>query len=297
MESRVIIPSDGLELSGILHLPDGHVAGAELPAFIVLHGFLGSKDRSHAELQAKMLCAWGYAALRIDFRGCGESGGEPGHVLCLDQVSDTRNSLTWLARRPEIDAERIGVIGHSFGAAVAVYSAGVDDRFAATISTCGWGHGERKFRGQHPGEEAWEKFLSILDKGRAHTAKTGEPLWVSRWDVVPVPESLRRNLPKNPITKVRVDTAQSMFDFRAEDVVANIAPRPLMLLHTANDEVTPTEQSIRLYEKSGKPAELCVFMGESHFPLAGDGEPARSFIKTWLDRYFPVDELELSSAK
>ena len=289
MEMPVRIPSDGLELAGILHIPDEYKDGEARPAFIVLHGFLGSKDRSHAEIQARMLCDWGYAALRIDFRGCGDSDGERGYVLCQDQVSDARHALTWLSERPEIDARRIGVIGHSFGAAVSIYSAGVDERFAAVISTCGWGHGERKFRGQHPGEENWAKFLDILERGRVHKDKTGEALWVSRWDVVPVPESVRKHLPKNPQTRVSADTAQSMFDFRAEDVVAHISPRPLLLIHTANDTVTPTEQSLRLFEKAGMPAELYTVMGESHFPLAGDGEPAKTFIKTWLDRYFPAD--------
>ena len=112
------------------------------------------------------------------------------------------------------------------------------------------GHGERKFRGQHPGPEAWKKFTGILERGKEHKAKTGELLWVSRWDVVPVPEHLRLHLPKKAQTEVPVDTAQSMYDFRAEDVVANIAPRPLMLLHIADDTITPTEQSLCLFEKS-----------------------------------------------
>lgn len=291
MELDVQVPSDGLELAGVLHIPENYTKGTKLPAFIVLHGFLGSKDGSQAEIQAKLVCKWGYAALRIDFRGCGQSGGVPGHVLCLDQVADTRNSLTWLAARAEIDATRIGVMGHSFGAAVALYSAGIDAHFAAVISSCGWGHGERKFRGQHPGEKAWAKFLAILEEGRSCHEKTGEVMRVSRWDVVPVPERLRKNLPENPITEVGVDTAQSMFDFRAEDVVGNIAPRPLMLLHSANDEVTPTEQSLRLYEKAGENTELFIVAGESHFPLAGDGEPARSLLKSWLARYFPLTPL------
>ncbi len=165
MESPVRVPSDGLELSGILHIPDGLKPGEKIPAFLVLHGFMGSKDELHAEIQAKMLCDWGYAALRFDMRGCGDTGGERGYVRCLDQVADTRNCLTWLAERPEIDPKRIGVIGHSFGAAVAIYSGGVDERFAAVISSCGWGHGERKFHGQHPGPEAWDKFTKMLVRG------------------------------------------------------------------------------------------------------------------------------------
>ena len=276
MEIPVVFKSDGIDISAVLHVPDGTKPGTRLPAFLVLHGFMGSKDGSQSEIQAKMLCEWGYAALRFDFRGCGASGGARGMVRCIDQVADTRNALTWLAQRPEIDPKRIAAIGHSFGAAVAVYAAGTDERVAAVISSCGWGHGERKFRGQHPGAQAWQRFTDMLDRGREHKAKTGEDMWVSRWDVVPIPEHLRKNLPKNAQMEVPVETAQSMVDFRAEDVVGRIAPRPLMLLHTANDEVTPSEQSLRMFEQAGMPTELYLIMGESHFPLAGDGKPAPS---------------------
>jgi fermentation-respiration switch protein FrsA (DUF1100 family) len=287
MEEKVTIASDGIALSGVLHIPETRKQGERLPAFLVLHGFLGSKDESHAEIQTRILEELGYAALRFDFRGCGESGGKRGYVLCMDQVADTRNALTWLAQRPEIDPDRIGVIGHSFGAAVAVYTGGVDRRVAAVISSCGWGHGERKFRGQHPGE-AWNRFTDMLERNRRHKEQTGESLMVSRWDVVPIPEHLRKNLSSKALMELPADTAQSMYDFRAEEVVGNIAPRPLMLLHTANDQVTPTEQSVRMFEKAGMPTELYLITGESHFPLAGDGQPARSIIKGWLDRFFPL---------
>lgn len=287
MQLQVTIPSDGIELAGVLHLPDGRAADGRLPVFVVLHGFMGSKDESHAEIQARMLEGFGYAALRIDFRGCGDSGGTRGYVLCLEQVADTRNAVTWLMQRPEIDPGRIAVIGHSFGAAVAVYTAGVDPRVAAVISSCGWGHGKRKFRGQHPGADNWQKFTGLLAAGRAHREATGEPLWVSRYDVVPIPEHLRRHVPAKAQTQVTTDTAESMMDFRAEDVVGAIAPRPLMLLHTAADTVTPTEQSIRMFERAGMPTELHLVTGESHFPLAGDGQPARDLIAGWLRRFFP----------
>ena len=87
---------------------------------------------------------------------------------------------------------------------------------------------------------------------------------------------------------VPVETAQSMFDFRAEEVVGKIAPQPLMLLHTADDQVTPTKQSLRMFECADMPTELYPITGESHFPLAGDGKPARDIIKGWLDRFFPL---------
>ncbi len=288
MRVKLTFSSDGLTLSGVLHVPDTHKPGTRLPAFLVLHGFVGSKDESHAEIQATMLEDMGYAAFRFDFRCCGESEGERGQVRCFDQVADTKNALTFLAQRPEIDAKRIGVIGHSFGAAVAVYSAGVDDRVACVISSCGWGHGERKFQGQHPTPEAWAKFTGLLEKGRKHKAETGKSLWMSRFDAVPIPEALRKNLSPKALMEIPTETAQSMFDFRAEDVIANIAPRPLLLLHTANDTITPTEQSVRMFAKAGQPAELVLITGTSHFPLApADAPRTKLVIKSWLDKFMP----------
>ena len=288
MQETLTFDSDGLKLSAVLHVPDGQ-GGEPLPAFVVLHGFVGSKDESHAQIQAQMLEDFGYAALRFDFRCCGESEGERGQVRCFDQVADAKNALTFLSRRPEVDPARIGVIGHSFGAAVAVYAAGVDDRFACCISSCGWGHGERKFRGQHSTPEAWARFAGLLDEGREHKRRTGESMWISRFDAVPIPEHLRKNLSSKAIMEIPVETAWSMYNFRAEDVVAEIAPRPVLFFHTANDTVTPTEQSIRMFEKAGGSAELMLIAGTSHFPLAPEDAPrTKTMIKSWLDKFFPT---------
>jgi alpha-beta hydrolase superfamily lysophospholipase len=289
MEHPLHFMSDGLRLSGVLHVPEKRREGERLPTFIVLHGFVGTKDGSHAELQARMLEESGYCAFRIDMRGCGESEGARAEVRCFDQVADTKNAFTFIAEREEVDAARIGVIGHSFGAAVAVYTAGIDERFACVISSCGWGDGERKFRGQHPTPDAWAKFMDMLERGRRHKAETGESHWVSRFDVVPIPEVLRKNLSPKALFEVPVETAISMYHFRADDVVANIAPRPLLLFHTANDVITPMEQSLRLFEKAGANAELMIVTGTSHFPLSeADAPRTRILIRSWLDKFFPT---------
>ncbi|QTL03445.1 alpha/beta fold hydrolase [Aquabacter sp. L1I39] len=289
MQEKLTFMSDGLKLSAVLHVPEGRAEGQRLPAFIVLHGFVGSKDESHAEIQARMLEDFGYVALRFDFRCCGESEGERAQVRCFDQVADAKNALSFLATRPEVDPARIGVVGHSFGAAVAVYSAGVDSRFACVISSCGWGDGERKFRGQHPTPEAWARFTGLLEQGRKHKRETGQSMWISRFDAVPIPEPLRRNLSPKAIMEIPVETAISMYNFRADDVVGDIAPRPALFFHTADDGITPTEQSIRLFEKAGQPAELMLITGTSHFPLSAEDAPrTKVMIKGWLDKFFPT---------
>jgi pimeloyl-ACP methyl ester carboxylesterase len=226
--------------------------------------------------------------LRFDMRGCGDSEGEFGRVICLEQVEDTRSALTFLARHPAVDPERIGLIGSSFGGAVAIYTGGVDQRVAAVISNGGWGDGERKFRGQHKSPQEWARFTTMLKEGREHRARTGKSLMVPRYDIVPIPPHLRNNLASNSIQSFPAETAQSMFDFRADDVVGRIAPRPLLLLHAANDSVTPTEQSIELFKRAGQPTELHLISDADHFMFGEGNTRVWDLLRGWLGDYFPA---------
>jgi uncharacterized protein len=290
MEQNVTFFSDGLKLSGIVNLPDDLRPGERRPAFIVLHGFGGNKDGHGQKVVARQFAQWGYVALRIDFRGCGDSEGERGRIICLDQVADARNALSYLATRPEVDAARIALVGSSFGAAVAVFTGGADQRVAAVISCGGWGNGERKFRGQHPTPEAWAKFTAMLEEGKRQRERTGNSLMVPRYDIVPIPERLRRNMSAGSIMEFPAETAQSMNDFRADDQVGNIAPRPLLLLHSANDSVTPTYESIEMFKRARQPAELHLLSDVDHFTFNEENQRLTRIVADWLERYFPVNK-------
>src|SRR5438309_11090645 len=104
-------------------------------------------------------------------RGCGDSQGARGRTICLEQVEDTRAALDYLSRNENVDTRRIGVIGHSFGAAVAVYAAWVDSRIAACVSPGGRGNGVKKFRKPHESPEAWGKFQVMREEGRRRKAR------------------------------------------------------------------------------------------------------------------------------
>ena len=236
MEEKVSFQSDGLKIAGLIDTPLDYKAAERRPAFIVLHGFGGNKDGRGQSVVAKQFAQWGYVTLRIDFRGCGESEGEHGRIICLDQVADTRNALSYLSTRPEVDPQRIALVGSSFGAAVAVFSGGADRRVAAVISCGGWGDGERKFRGQHPTPEAWAKFTNMLEEGKRQRERTGKSLMVPRYDIVPIPEKLRNRMSSGSIMEFPAETAQSMNDFRADDQVGNISPRPLLLIHSTHQD-------------------------------------------------------------
>jgi uncharacterized protein len=284
----VSFPSAGLRLSGVVEVPEGLKPGEKRAAFLVLHGFGSNKSSPTMLGPSKVLNSLGYVTLRFDMRGCGESEGEHGRVICLEQVDDTRHALTFLAQHPSVDGARIGLIGSSFGGAVAVYTGGVDERVAAVVSNGGWGDGERKFRGQHKSPAAWTRFTAMLEEGRTHRSKTGKSLMVPRYEIVPIPPHLRGNLAKDSIHMFPAETAQSMFDFRADDVVGKIAPRPLLLLHAANDSVTPTEQSVEMFKRAGQPAELHLFSDADHFMFAETSTRVWSVLRDWLGNYFPA---------
>jgi pimeloyl-ACP methyl ester carboxylesterase len=288
MDERIVISSDGLKLAGIVRTPEGLKANEKRAAFLVLHGFGSNKDAGNVTGPCDLLSKLGYITLRFDFRGCGESDGEKGRLICLEQVADTRNALTALAQRADVDAARIAVIGSSFGAAVAIYTAGVDPRVAAVVSSGGWGNGERKFQGQHSEPGAYDKFLAMLKEGREHRARTGQSLMVPRYDIVPIPGHLRDHLAKQSVQMFPAETAQSMFDFKAENVIGKIAPRPVLLLHSSSDSVTPTEQSIEMFKRAGQPTELHLFADTDHFMFAEDNVRVRAIVRDWLERFFPA---------
>jgi uncharacterized protein len=295
-EETVSIPSAGLRLHGMLGVPEGLRPGERRAAFLVLHGFGSNCESSSVLAPTRVLSGFGYVTLRFDMRGCGKSEGEFGRVICLEQVEDLGNALTFAAQHPAVDPGRIGAIGSSFGGAVAVYAGGTNPRLAAVISNGGWGHGERKFRGQHTTPEGWAKFIKMLADGRAYRERTGQSLMVPRADIVPIPAHVRESLDKQKVTMLApgsvemfpAETAQSMFDFRAEEVVGKIAPRPLLLIHAANDSVTPTEQSIEMFKRAGQPSELHLFSGLDHFLFAENSARVWNVLRNWLDVYFPA---------
>ena len=288
-EQKVTFTSKGLNLSGAVKVPDGVKPGERRPAFIVLHGFGSRMIAENVTRPCAMLDKLGYVTMRFDMPGCGASEGEKGLLLCLDQVQATSDALTLLEQNPNVDPKRIAILGSSFGAAVVIYCGGIDERVAAVVSASGWGHGERKFRRQHPTPEGWKKFAAMLEEGRGYRERTGKPLMVPRYDIVPIPEHLRTHVVPGSVQSFPWETAQSMYDFRANDVVGKIAPRPLLLMHSSDDHVTPVEQSIELFGHAGQPTELHLFADTDHFMFAEGNTRVHHVMQDWLANYFPVE--------
>lgn len=287
MQTSVRFPSDGIELAGALHVPDNLAGGERRPAVIMMHGF-GANKSGGPEWICRQFESWGYVALRFDYRGCGDSGGERGRVVPLEEVADARNALSYLAARPEVDPARIALCGSSLGAGVAVHAAAVDERVAAVILENGLGNGERVIRSMHT-PESFAKFLQMMADGIRHRETTGTPMMVHRFDIFEMPKDLQKNLTSNnSLMQFTAETAVGFFTFRPEEMIAKIAPRPTLILHSARDRVCNLDEAFNLMRRALPPTELHLIDGVDHFMFV-DSDPRVGFIlRNWLDRFFPV---------
>jgi dipeptidyl aminopeptidase/acylaminoacyl peptidase len=120
-------------LRGLLHRP--RIAEQAVPAVALLHGFTGQHiepDRLFVQA-ARHLAGSGFAVLRFDFDGSGDSDGDFEESTVLTEVADAVVALDWLAQQPGIDAGRIGVVGLSLGGCVTALLAGQDARIKAAV--------------------------------------------------------------------------------------------------------------------------------------------------------------------
>ncbi len=74
------------------------------------------------------------------------------------------------------------------------------------------------------------------------------------------------------------------------DVVAKIAPRPLLLVHGSADRVTPASAAEALFDRAGEPRTLWLVPGGQHDRLAHDARDAyRATVLEFLARHAPLD--------
>jgi fermentation-respiration switch protein FrsA (DUF1100 family) len=127
---RVTFPSGGETLVGTLFTPAGPPDG-QLPAVVVAGGQTCVKEQM-AGRYAGRLAARGYAALAFDFRGFGESGGQPrDYESPSRKVEDIHGALTFLADQPGLDPDRLAALGIGVGAGYVAVEAASDRRVRA----------------------------------------------------------------------------------------------------------------------------------------------------------------------
>ncbi|MCA9266701.1 MAG: alpha/beta fold hydrolase, partial [Planctomycetales bacterium] len=135
----------GVSLAGTLTLPPPSSAplSKRFPVVVFATGS-GPQDRDETLLGHKPflvladhLTRNGIATLRFDDRGVGKSTGNHATATTVDFADDVLGAIEFLTEQPEIDPQRIGILGHSEGGIIGPMAAAKDDRVAFLIMLAG----------------------------------------------------------------------------------------------------------------------------------------------------------------
>ncbi|MDE6295715.1 MAG: alpha/beta hydrolase, partial [Muribaculaceae bacterium] len=123
----------GITLAADMYIPKG--AEGKLPAIVVSGPFGAVKEQSSG-LYAQQLAERGYLTIAFDPSFTGESGGEPRRVASPDiNAEDFSAAVDFLSVQPEVDPNRIGILGVCGWGGIAIQSAINDPRIKATVAS------------------------------------------------------------------------------------------------------------------------------------------------------------------
>ena len=235
---------DGIELRAVLERPEA----ARCPLVIVLHGFTSTKDKAHTLAACGAMRAAGFATLRFDLYGHGESGGEFRQHTLHKWISNTL-AVLHAARRLDFVTE-IWLSGHSQGGLTAALAGGM----------------------------APDLVRGLILRAPAfmipRCAREGSLLGFA-FDPLHVPEEV--DVMKGlTLGGDYIRVAQTI---HAEDAIRRF-PGPVLLLHGDADDVVPPEDSrkaARMYHR----CRLEMIAGETHH-FDRHPEQMEALIREWL---------------
>lgn len=139
---RFFNEKDSLNLAGTLTYPK---EGEKFPAVVLISGS-GAQNRDEEIFGHKpflvisdVLTKNGFAVLRFDDRGVGESEGDHSIATTYDFAEDVKSAVKFLKSRKEINKDKIGLIGHSEGAIISAMVASTSDEISFVVLMAGAG--------------------------------------------------------------------------------------------------------------------------------------------------------------
>lgn len=243
-DEEIRIDANGFSLAGTLSKPAD--AKGPLPAVILVSGS-GPTDRDETVAGipifgqlAQALAEAGFAVLRYDKRGVGQSGGRVESATLGDYADDVRAAVRTLADRKDIDRRRIALVGHSEGGSLSLITASKEKRVAAvallaTIGTTGADLNMYQVthaleRSSRPADERQQTLQ--LQRQIQQAVITGKG-----WEAISVPEAVRR----------QADTPyfQSFLTFDPARVLKDV-DQPLLVVQGTLDTQVPPDHADKL---------------------------------------------------
>lgn len=260
------------ECGAWLYLPAG---SQRFSAAVMGHGFAGTRDVSLPYF-AEHLARAGIAALVIDYRHFGVSGGAPRQLVDpWRQLEDWRAALAFIRTRREIDPARIAVWGSSLGGGLALVTAADDQQVRAVVALAPQIDSELEGEASFPGVW-WAAQIVFSGWGDMVVTRLGyDPITVpaiapaGEWGMLS-DDSAYAAFQKlvAPGTTYRNEVvAQSVFTFddynpasRASDIDV-----PVLLIASRQDRLVPFA-AVETFAKSAKTVSVVEFEGD-HFDV------------------------------
>jgi len=175
----------GDRVPALLLIPNGVTADKKTPAMLCLHqttgigkgepAGLGGKESLHYALH---LVKRGYVCLapdypsfgdyKYDFQGAFKRGDYQSGSM--KAIWNNMRAVDYLQSLPEVDGERIGVIGHSLGGHNAMFTAAFDERLKVIVSSCGFCSFAKYYGGKLAGWTS-ERYMPRIASEYANDAK------------------------------------------------------------------------------------------------------------------------------
>lgn len=218
---------------------------------LLAHCFTCSKDPHTVTRVAHALAAGGYAALRFDFTGLGESGGDFAATTVSHDVRDLVRAATVLIER---GYGPCAMVGHSLGGA-AVLLAARRLRTVRSVAVVGAPSSPGHVRGLLASDEE-----RIRADGSALVDIGGRPF---------------------PIALSFLDDLDT-HDQRA--AVAELG-RPLLVVHAVDDEVVPVSEGEETFRAAMQPKGFVPLLGADHLVTSrAAADTLAAVLRAWLEQ-------------
>jgi len=270
----------GITLSGDLYRPKGR--DGERLAALAVGGPFGAVKEQSSGLYAQTMAARGFVALAFDPSFTGESGGEPRNVGSPDiNTEDFMAAVDFLGLHPSVDQERIGVIGICGWGGMALNAVAADKRVKAVATSTMYDMSRVMSRGYNDSvtDAQRAQTLEQLSRQRWVDARNGAPAYG------PAANTLKGDEPQflvdyhayymtprgyharavNSGNAWTVTTPLSFMNFPLMTHIAEISPRPILLIHGENAHSRYFSETA--YAAAAEPKELVIIPGASHVDL------------------------------
>ncbi|WP_249645595.1 alpha/beta hydrolase [Nocardia sputi] len=288
MRTKVSFTAAGVRCAGYLYLP---ADTGPAPCVVLCHGFSGTMDRLFD--YAECFAAEGFAALVFDYRGFGESDGEPRQLPDIGgQLADIRAAVACARAHERVDPGRVLLWGNSLGGAHAITVAASDSRIAAVVAQIPFNGFPKKVEGRSTadtlsllGAIVWDALRGKLGLRPYYIPMVGRP---GELAVTATPEADQhiRTLTGGRETLWRNSIAPrgllGMMRYRPAEAAAGLAC-PLLVCVAAEDQETPLNITRELADRAPR-GELRVYPG-THFSFYTDPSLRSRVVADQIDFY------------